>query len=496
MNEWTKEEMSPVLGSKDEISELHNKVKKSSFRQTFHIQPVAGLLNDPNGFIYNDGYWHLFYQWCPWGAFHGMKHWYHTVSKDLIHWKNAGLFLKPDTEYENQGAFSGTAYNEGDTVYLFYTGNHVEPDGERISYTCVAGFSNTKPFFKLDRPVFSMSPDYTFDQRDPKIIYNEDKKKYYILIGARTNDNRGTILIYESSRLLSGWKFAAELFVPGFHDFGGMWECPSMEHIGDKDILIFCPQYLKLPGRGSNTNQNVYIIGDMDWDTFTFKPDGGFDVLDFGFDSYAAQCAFGGQDTDSKILVAWMGLPDASYPTDNEGWSGCLTLARKLSVKGGRLIQTPLPEIRSLRGDMKEGSKGQLPKACEMEIMIPDLSSKKSESYRNEISFCFFTDKDGSGGIRFEYDTEKRMISVDRSLLGNRVNPGVGDVREYTLIEPLSKLSVFIDSSSIEVFVNDGEAVFTSRVFPTDEECYYIFPENASCRLWELRSSVVDDFVV
>ena len=72
------------------------RISVSKYRQTFHIQAVTGLMNDPNGFVYFDNKWHLFYQWCPWGAVHGLKYWYHVVSKDLITWENLGVCLIPD----------------------------------------------------------------------------------------------------------------------------------------------------------------------------------------------------------------------------------------------------------------------------------------------------------------------------------------------------------------------------------------------------------------
>ena len=122
MKTWTKEERYRVLKDKEEIRPLHEKIIQSDYRQHYHIQSVTGLLNDPNGFVYHDGVWHLFYQWCPWGAVHGLKYWYHTVSDDLVRWRNVGVCIRPDTEYDNKGAYSGSALPLGDNLYLYYTG--------------------------------------------------------------------------------------------------------------------------------------------------------------------------------------------------------------------------------------------------------------------------------------------------------------------------------------------------------------------------------------
>ena len=124
MRQWTTEERYRVLHSPDEISDLYDKISKSVYRQTYHVQPVTGLSSDPNGFTCHNGTWHLFYQWCPWGAVHGLKYWYHVSSPDLITWKNEGVGLAPDTFYDNKGCHSGSAICAGDDLYFFYTGNH------------------------------------------------------------------------------------------------------------------------------------------------------------------------------------------------------------------------------------------------------------------------------------------------------------------------------------------------------------------------------------
>ena len=350
MKQWTKEERYRVLKSAEEIRPLHEQIIKSDYRQHYHIQSVTGLLNDPNGFVFHNGLWHLFYQWCPWGAVHGLKYWYHTVSEDLIKWKNVGVCIRPDTEYDNKGAYSGSALTEGDNLYLYYTGNHRDEDWTRKPYTCLVDLKDNGKIIKLP-PLYGPNENYTEHQRDPKIIHNKENGKYYIVLGAQTKDKKGCVIIYSSDSPTDGWTFAGQLKVPGFESFGDMWECPSIETISGYDVLIFCPQHLTLAGRGGSVHHNGYLLGHMDWENLTFTPDNtSFHVLDFGFDSYAAECAANPNDKNKATLVAWMGLPDASYPTDEEDWSGCLTLPHELRVRDRRLIQQPLDELRALRG--------------------------------------------------------------------------------------------------------------------------------------------------
>lgn len=196
-------------------------------------------MNDPNGFIYHDGVWHLFYQWCPWGAVHGLKYWYHVTSSDLISWENQGVGLRPDTFYDNRGNHSGSGISVDGKLYFFYTGNHRDEDWTRTPYTCAAVLEKDGVLRKFPKPLFTPRKGYTEHQRDPKIVYRKDRSMYYIFIGAQSDDLRGKVLIYQSKKLEEGWVFAGELKVPGYEAFGGMWECPCMEHIGGKAVCLF-----------------------------------------------------------------------------------------------------------------------------------------------------------------------------------------------------------------------------------------------------------------
>lgn len=493
MREWTKEEKYKILRDPQELLPLYERIKESSYRQTYHNQAVTGLMNDPNGFVWHDNKWHLFYQWCPWGAVHGLKHWYHIVSTDLVTWRNLGLCLIPDqgAGYDNKGAYSGSAMPIDDKIYLYYTGNHRDEDWTRHAYTCLARLSKDGWVEKYPLPLFGEHPGYTEHQRDPKIVIRPGSDMYYIIIGAKSKEGNGCALIYGSDDLQRGWNFLGELKVPGFEAFGDMWECPTIEHIGGKDVLMFCPQHLLIPGRGNSRHHNGYIIGNMDWDKLEFQPEGQFHVLDFGFDSYAAACANNIQDSDKAILIAWMGLPDASYPTDEEDWSGCLTLPRELTVRGRRLIQKPLPEIRKLRDErvvIEKDQKGlfRLPRAIEMEVDCRD----------GLHDIRLFTDENGEGGLRISCDAAQTEISIDRSGLRKRFNTEDGEVRTRPLEHGLTHLRIFIDSSSVEVFVNDGDAVFTSRVFPDDGELYCNVQGDSFVKMWTMKRAVREQFLV
>ena len=486
MRQWTKEERYRVLKDPEEIRELHERIVKSDYRQTYHIQPPTGLLNDPNGFVWHDGVYNLFYQWCPWGAVHGLKYWYHTCSRDLVNWYNVGVCIKPDCDMDNKGIYSGSAWPGRDAIHLFYTGNHRDEDWKRTSNTCMVKLYDDGRNAKLPWPLFGPNPNYTEHQRDPKLYYHKERNKYYILLGAQTKEKHGCIIIYESDTLSENWDFIGELKVPGYENFGDMWECPAIEHIGDQDVLLLCPQHLLLPGRGGTVHHSGYLLGVMDWDTLTFHHDGQFHVLDFGFDSYAAGCANHLPDPNKAICTAWMGLPDASYPTDEEEWSGCLTLPRELRIRDRRLIQQPIAELAELRDEEIDISDGKMPRVCELLINIR----------QGDASFRLFTKADGSGGISIEYDDTAKKITIDRSGLDKRFNVEQGESRSRPLENGLSQLRIFIDKSSMEIFVNDGDAVFTTRVFPNPWENEFRIKADCDMKIWSLKPSVMDDFII
>ena len=487
MKEWTRDERYKILRSADEIKNLHERIQKSVYRQAYHVQPITGLSSDPNGFSLHDGIWHLFYQWCPWGAVHGLKYWYHVTSHDLIHWQNEGIGLKPDTFYDNKGVHSGSAIADGNDLYLFYTGNHRDENWNRTPYTCVAKQSSGKKPVKLDAPLFGPRADYSEHQRDPKVFYNAQRKAYYIFIGAQTADGRGCILVYESACLLKDWHFAGELKVSGYEHFGGMWECPCIQRISGKDMLIFSPQYIKLPERAENTNHNIYLIGTMDYDTLTFSPDSDYRHLDYGFDFYAAQLAANPGDADKAIIIAWMGLPDNHYPTEEEDWEGSMTLPRELRIQGDRLIQTPLREIEALR-KTEPIPQNVLPSACEIGL----TPTAKDQDFEIRL----FASAGGDGGMRLCYDASAHTCTIDRNGMKKRFNRTLGEALTMPLEKPLEHLQIFIDRSSVEIFANHGEAVFTSHVYPTADEHYYTATAGTALKIWELRASVTNDFVV
>lgn len=449
--------------SETEQKRLKTVVNQCNWRQTFHIQPVTGLLNDPNGFSYYNGEYHLFYQWFPLGPVHGLKNWYHTKSKDLVHWENVGLALAPTNEFDSHGVYSGSAIEHEGQLFLMYTGNSRDENWVRHPYQNLAVMNKDGHIKKLEKPVISAVPDgYTDHYRDPKVW--KDGDDFFAVIGAQRKNETGAIMLYRSQDLIE-WNLAGEIDI-GLEDFGYMWECPDYFELADHGVLLFCPQGLAQSGDSyQNIYQSGYVLGNkLNVHERTFG-NGCFQELDRGFDFYAPQTM---ETPDGRrVLVGWMGLPEVEYPTDKSGWAHCLTLPRELTIRNGILKQNPVKELELLRGENTEA------------LLTIENETKRMEDFAGEIyelSAVFSNFSAGQFGIELragdkektvlKYDTCEKKVILDRSDSGQATGIQYGTVRKCLVESEMISFRIFVDVSSVEVFVNDGAEVFTARIFP------------------------------
>ncbi|MER0071195.1 glycoside hydrolase family 32 protein [Corynebacterium sp. KPL2850] len=314
-------------------------------RPNFHLAPPLGRLNDPNGLFVDGDILHAFYQHDP--AFpHKPKRtgWGHattTVSAPTP-WRHYPDALYPDLPYDKDGCYSGGAVVDGTDVWLFYTGN-LKEDGRRIpSQNRVRVMDPSGPEGGIyvrdaDNPLIADSPEgYTGHFRDPHI--SRAGEGWRMVIGAQTEDERGTIVLYYSQDLRQ-WEFQGELVFddPAQLPGGYMWECPNLLTFGDKHVLIFCPQ--------EETDRCGYVVGTLDG--LNFHVERGFTLLDHGTQFYAPQA------TEENILLGWMGMP-AHDETPTQGWVHTLTIPRQLWLEDNYLCQEPLwsalPETRGRDG--------------------------------------------------------------------------------------------------------------------------------------------------
>lgn len=444
-----------------ELEEQAKNNKPDPYRLAYHLMPPMGLLNDPNGFIQFNGVYHLFFQWNPFATEHGSKCWGHYTSGDFVHWKPEAVALTPSDWFDRNGCYSGSAIEKDGKLIVFYTGNVKNEQGERETYQCMA-VSEDGVHFEKKGPVLSLPPGYTAHFRDPKVWQHNGR--WYMIIGAQSSDETGKAVLFTSTDLES-WEHLGA--VAGAHvnqlgDFGYMWECPDLFPLGDKDVFIVSPQGIAPDGYlYNNLYQSGYFIGKLDYINAAFTH-GDFTELDRGFDFYAPQTTM--DDKGRRLLFAWMGLPEEnedSHPTRENGWIHAMTLPRCLELRGDKLFQKPAEELQQLRK-----------KKVEHKNVILDTCPQKLDGIRGTAAELLIilneeVGPDTTFTVSIREEAEITFDSTLKRLTLSRLR-FAAKTKEYRhcRLAHLNSLQIFIDTSSIEIFVNDGEEVFTARIFP------------------------------
>jgi len=440
----------------------------------WHLAPVTGLMNDPNGFIWFAGRYHLFYQWNPLGCDHRYKCWGHWSSADLVQWQHEPMALMPDEEYDRSGCYSGSAVDNQGVLTLCYTGNVKFDDGSRTAWQCLAVQNEAGGFDKLG-PVLALPEGYTGHVRDPKVWQHEGN--WYMVLGAQDLQKRGKVLLYQSADLHS-WQPCGEIAgngVNGLADAGYMWECPDLFELDGTHVLICCPQGLEAePHRYRNTYPSAWMSGDFHYQEAKFDH-GALHELDAGFEFYAPQTTLAADGR--RILIGWMGVPDGEemqQPTREHGWIHQMTCPRELHFHEGKLRQTPIHELQQLREEEHRwhGSAASAPmlNAGRLEFELK-TDSPVEVNFANTLWLSL-----DEKGIRLE----RKSLQNDEML--TRYWDG-----------KVSTLRILCDSSSVEIFINEGEGVMSSRYFPSDPA--QVRFEGASVitlRYWSLRASMIE----
>ncbi len=426
------------------------------FRQKFHLMPPAGWLNDPNGLCQFNGVYHAFFQYSPFDAEGGLKLWGHYTSRDMTEWEYHGGALYPDQPFDCHGVYSGCAFIEEGKMYLYYTGNVKLEDREDYDYINSGREANTvlvesPDGFRMGRKKLLMkNADYPSDLslhvRDPKVW--KENGTYYMIQGARTKADAGQALIFESADRVN-WKFKSrvETAVP----FGYMWECPDYYKVDGVSLLSASVQ--GLTGEewdGRNVYQSGYfplqgdILGEYEL--------GEYRLWDYGFDYYASQ-SFEAED-GRRIQIGWMGMPDCEEYTNRtleEGWQHCFTFPREVYAAGGEIRQRPVRELEDRETKIASGSgELELEGYDAYDAGITGITGNRFRAVLGEGLILEY--KDGTFKMRFT-DQRKDSVSGGRNL-------------RYAEVERLENVRILVDVSSVEVFINDGGVVFTTRYYP------------------------------
>src|SRR5699024_10127587 len=393
----------------------------------------------------------------------GIRYWYHVTAENLAVFNNRGVKLRPDTIYDSHGALAGSAFVVDDTVNIAYSGSHMTEAGRVIPNQLQAALNEHFRVRKDPAPIVTGPPEgFTDNFRHPK-IWEEDDGVFYMLAGAQTQTDYGRAVVYAAG-VSRSFKYQGELRTD-LGQFGFMWEHPDFFTIDGSDVFAFSPHGLdKYRYSYWNARQSGYITGRLYRGTLVMDH-GEFHEFDHGFDFYAPKTAIG--ENGETILIASMSIEESDYPTENQGWSGCMTVPRVMTLAQGRIRQNPVADLEKLRYDgiSAEGYFNHFPRKMKdfygdcYELIIDINENNASEIYiklrmsRQEETLLI-------------YNTESRLFTLDVEFSGKLPGNVDGTKRSVELEEDLRQLRIYMDKSSIEIFINEGEAVMSSRIFP------------------------------
>ena len=462
-------------------NDLSSKSEIQKHQLSYHIVPPQGLLNDPNGLIQYKGIYHVFFQWNQHDTVHKNKSWGHVTSKDLVHWEYHAAALEPNDWYDKDGVYSGSAVTLNGKLYLFYTGNVRGAEGKRESYQCLAVSEDGFQFEKKG-PLFKHPDSYTGHVRDPK-VWQDKEGTWWMVLGAQKNDLSGDTILYQSTNLMD-WEFKGSFMEEKF-SLGYMWECPDVLRFKEKDVFVFSPQGLEAKEKQfQNIYQTGYLTGELS-STGKFKQDNGeFKELDRGFEFYAPQTFT--DDTGRVILFGWVGVMypevEAAVPTRKDGWLHALSIPREVTYSNGILRQQPVVELEKLR----QPNPTVIDEAAQQMIALSSLQSELLMDWENAPKEFFLQIREDVA-IQYSHKTNRFVVSRMNWLTKER------EEREVTLKKGLRNIRLFLESSLIELFINDGEEVFTLRYF-TEEESHQLSVSTAEKN--EKRNIVVYELSV
>ncbi len=423
-------------------------------RQKLHLKAPDNWVNDPNGFIYYKGQYHMFYQYFPYGPRWGTMHWGHAVSEDLVNWEHKGIALFPTKREDQNGCFSGSAVEKDGKMHIIYTGIryegsnpedihvHQEHRFEATQMKIVSRdgftFDNWADKSVILPPVTDSRIGHRMHTRDPKVWRGKDA--WYMILGSTLDEKQGTALFYKSEDL-ENWEYVNRAIKPSLP--GWMWECPDyFETEGGKVLLLSVMGIVENGGR--REEHAVCFPVDFQENNCQMEMPDDYQFLDYGMDLYAAQTTL--DEAGRRVMMAWLRMPEKT----DEGWIGMFSSPRTVSVRDGHIYFSMHPNIR--RAYSRK---------------ITDVSKASPEGYMARFDL-----KDGEmvdlGG--FLIYREGNRICTDRRKVFAAVNGGYYAqsarlISKTPEIQGEAHLEVLVDENMVEAFVNDGEYVITNAVY-------------------------------
>lgn len=459
------------------------------WKPLYHFMAPKHWMNDPNGPLYHQGVYHLFYQWNPDNDEWGNIHWGHAMSIDLVHWEHRPPALSPLREAGELHCFSGSCVIENGRPALFYTS---VGEGDRDCRVgpqqwLAKGTNNLENWTRIkENPILQLSIHgelQVLDWRDPFVWKGENL--WYMILGGSVH-GKGCVLLYEGQSL-EQWKYLGILA----QGDDKVWECPNFFPLKwgeeqDRWVLLYSPI-------GSEDSRVHFRIGT--WEpgkAFISQEEG---VLDEGGKSgYYAATSFLGPD-ERRLVHGWISEETRKNHGASLGWNGCLALPREISLNAaGELVQRPVPELEVFRGAYEHwvnmNVKGLHLLATQGRGVELELFLKMPEDTDGRgaiippLEIQFFSSPDQTQKTVVQLDAQKHQLRVDRSK--SSTLEGI-DKSTLNLDLPSGpwNLRIFLDHSTFEIFVNDRYCL-SGRVYPDHPDAHRIYLNCAQEGIWQV----------
>ena len=435
------------------------------YRPQFHFSPARNWTNDPNGLVYFEGEYHLFFQFNPFGDRWGHMSWGHAVSRDLVRWRELPVALPEENgimiftgstvvDQHNSSGFCAGAKPCLVAIYTAYTpeaASRPSLQTQNLAYSNDRGRTWTK---YAQNPVLDL---HMSDFRDPKVLWS-DRAQRWVMAVSLPNDHK--VRFYGSSDL-KHWQTLSDFGPAGATS--GQWECPELFELPVDSKPGQTRWVLKVglnPGALQGGSGEQYFTGQFDGTRFANDNPSTLTLwTDYGKDCYCALTFNNLRDTQSPVMIGWMNNWQYAADVPTSPWRGQMTVPRKLGLRttpdGLRLVQNPIDSLEQLRRPLQPGSD-----SFELRATVP-LGNAKEVGWKLLAAGGTFT--------LVGFDREKQQLFVDRTHSGdtsfNKDFPA-RTTAPLQLDGSELRLRVLVDRSSIEVFADDGRIAITNLVFP------------------------------
>ena len=442
-------------------------------RPRYHFTPKEKWMNDPNGLVYHKGYYHLFYQYYPDSTVWGPMHWGHAKSSDLLHWERRPIALYPDSlgyifsgsaviDKENTTGFGKDAMV---AVYTYHDPK-LEKEGSDLFQTQGIAYSldEGETWTKYNGNPVIPNPGIR-DFRDPKVFWNEDKSSWQMVLVAKDH-----VQIYDSKNLKE-WEKISEF---RFKDESplGVWECPdlfelSVEGTDETKWVLIVSHGDGAPNSGSGTR---YFIGDYDGKTFTTDQKESL-WIDHGRDNYAG-VTYNNTPDNTRIFIGWMSNWAYAITTPTTTWRSAMTIPRELKLyktRGGYQLKTPV--VSNFEKLLQEKGKGEIDGGSAIQLQDKHLAQCLiSFEVSGKADFTAALSNVDNEAFQFGYHAATKTFYTDRSVSGKvDFNNKFVESEPQQMPIPMHELldvEIYVDASSVAIFINDGTHVMTNQVFP------------------------------